>query len=313
MNIFDIHCDTAFEIFGKGLDIDNCETSVSLSKLEPYKNKFQVFAFFSSDKQSGKECFYNFKYSSAYFDLQAEKNCDKMVICRSAADLEGTLGKLGAIKCTEGAKLLCGDLSRLSLLYDCGVRVLIPVWSGIDDIGGAWDTDEGLTKLGKSLIFECERLGIIVDVSHMSEKSFWDTVQTAKKPIIASHSNSRALCNTPRNLTDVQFRTVCECGGIVGISLAAKHVAAKYFEAMPGAEDDFIGDVAAHILHYLELSGEKNICLGSDFDGTERTLHLPDVSKMELLYERLLCMGVPEETVKDIFYGNAYRFFAGNL
>ena len=313
MNIFDIHCDTAFEIFRNGFDIENEYTSVSLSKLALYENKFQVFAFWSSDDKSSDECFYNFKYSSAYFDEQAKKHNDKMVICNSAYEIDNCKGRLGAVKCVEGARLLGGDLSRLSVLYQHGVRVLIPVWSGIDNIGGAWDTDDGLTDFGKELIAECERLGIIVDVSHMSEKSFWDTVQTAKKPFIASHSNSRALCNTPRNLTDIQFRTVLQSGGIVGMSLAAKHVSSKYFEKMPNSDDDFIGEVAGHILHYLELSGEKSICLGCDFDGTEKTALLPDVSAMHLLYDRLIYEGVDEETVKDIFYGNAYRFFTDNL
>ncbi len=313
MDIFDTHCDTASEIFCRGIDINNETTAVSLSKYQSYERKFQIFAFWSSDKKSGEECFYDFKYGSAYFDSQIEKNCDKITLCRTSSDIRNCGTRLGAIKCTEGAKLLCSDLSRLSLLHDCGVRILIPVWGGSDDIGGAWDADDGLTTFGRSVISECERMGIILDVSHMSEKSFWDTVQTTKKPIIASHSNSRAVCNTPRNLTDIQFRTIKERGGIVGISLAAKHVSSKYFECMPYDDEDFIGDVSRHILHYLELGGEENICLGCDFDGTEPASQLPDVSKMHLLYDRLVAEGACEETVKDIFYGNAYRFFAGNL
>ncbi len=313
MNMFDIHCDTPFELFRKRLSPINEITAVSFSKAESYDRKIYVNAFWSDDKKDGEECFAEFLESSAYFDSLVDALGNKAVICKSGQDIKNCTEKFGAVKAVEGAKLLCGDVSRLRTLYSCGVRVLIPVWQGKDQIGGAWDTDAGLTKFGLEILSECEKLGIIVDTSHMSEKSFWDTVSNTKRPFIASHSNSKAVCAHDRNLTDIQFRTITERGGVVGLCLAAKHIGSKYASRMPWADEDFIGEVVNHIFHYLDIGGEKTVCLGCDFDGTEPSVQLPDTSFMYRLYDRLLADRVPENTVNDIFFGNAYRFFTENL
>ncbi len=313
MNIFDIHCDTPLELFRKKLPIDNEITAVSLSKSESYDRKIYVTAFWSDNKKSTEQCFSEFLKASLYLDNETDNCEDKAVICKSAEDIENCDTKFAMIKAVEGARLLCGDISRLQTLYNHGVRVLVPVWQGSDEIGGAWDTDAGLTKFGLEILSECEKLGIIVDTSHMSEKSFWDTVSNTKRPIIASHSNSKAICSHGRNLTDIQLRTLIERSGIVGICLAAKHISSKYSERMAHSGDDFIGECANHLLHILSLGGEKSACLGCDFDGTETTEHLPDTSFMYRLYDRLLSERVAESTVDDIFFGNAYRFFTHNL
>ncbi len=312
MDIFDLHCDTLYEIAKRKLPLDNSETSVSLGQFEKYKNKYQVFAYWSSDKKSDRDCLRDFILYSEYLDGEVEKNDDKCKLCTHKADLDTDV-KLGIIKCVEGGRLLCGDLSNIELLYKNGVRVFIPVWQGVEPCGGAWDTDVGLSDFGKRVVSECQNKGIIIDTSHMSEKSFYNTLEISKAPIVASHSNSASVCRVKRNITNEQFSCIRAQGGLVGISLAAKHISDKYENRMPDESEDFIGDVFRHIEHYLCLSGENTIALGTDFDGTERTKHLPDTASLERLYEQMLRDNINEETVNKIFYGNAKRFFTENL
>lgn len=313
MNMFDAHCDTPYSLYKNRLPLDNNILSVTPSKAKNYGRKIYVTAFWSDSEKSAEECFCDFLEASYYLDGQAEIYKEKTVICKSAEAIKDCDGSFAMIKAAEGAKLLCGDISRLQVLYDHGVRVLVPVWQGEDEIGGAWDTEKGLTRFGIELLCECERLGIIIDTSHMSEKSFWDTVSNTKKPLIASHSNSKAVCGHDRNLTDIQFRTLSGRRGIVGVSLAAKHISSKYASRMPRDDEDFTGETVRHILHYLDIGGEKTVCLGCDFDGTEPSVQLPDTSFMYRLYDRLLAERIPDGTVNDIFFGNAYRFFTDNL
>lgn len=314
MNIFDTHCDTALEIFRNKLSLKDGNTAFSLDKAEKYEKKFQVFAFWSDCEKDSEECYNEFLKCSSYFDKQIDENSERIKVCRTSDDIKNTEnGVLGAVKCVEGAKLLCGRADRIETLYENSVKVLLPVWGGTDIVGGAWDTDDGLSGFGKNVVRECENMGIITDVSHMSDKSFYDTLSNASVPVIASHSNARAICNTKRNITDQQFRIIKEQKGIVGVSLAAKHISDKYFTRMPREDEDFVYDTALHILHYLELDGENCVCLGCDFDGTDAVKSLPDVSFMNVLYEKLLDMGVNKKEADKIFFENAYRFFEENL
>lgn len=312
MDIFDLHCDTLYEIARRGLSLSNCETSVSLGQFSRFNNKYQVFAYWSSDKKSDKKCLLDFVEFSAYLDREIRENKKLCKICTQKNDLD-TNGKLGIIKCVEGGRLLCDDLANIELLYNNGVRIFIPVWQGVELCGGAWNTDEGLSGFGKNAIRKCQDMGIIVDTSHMSRRCFYDTLEISKAPIIASHSNSQSVCSAKRNITDEQFSCIRAQGGLVGISLAAKHISDKYENRMPKQNEDFIGDVFRHIEHYLSLSGENVIAIGTDFDGTERTEHLPDTASLEKLYEHMLRENIKEETVNKIFFGNAKRFFVENM
>ena len=311
MKLFDCHCDTVLRLYAENRTLDDRETAFSLSGCAPYESVCQVFAFWSDDKKCGEDCYADFLCGTAY--LKDQLAVFGARLCTDAEALRTDGAFLKALFSVEGAKLLCGDPGRLAVLRKTGVRSLLPLWGGSDDIGGAWDTREGLTSFGKAVVRECEKLGILVDVSHMSERSFYDALENTEKPIFASHSNSRAVCDTPRNLSDAQFRAVCERGGVVGVSLCAKHVSDRYFDRLPNAGEDFVGDVARHVLHYLSLGGEKHVCLGCDFDGTEPTEQLPDVSALVRLYERLLAERVDETTVQNIFCGNAGAFYEQNL
>lgn len=315
MNIFDTHSDTPFGLYRQKLDLYNDITNVSLGKLLKYRKKVFVSAFFSDKKKSNDECFEEFLESSAYYDSLVENHSDKAMIIKCAEDLKLCTERelFGTIKAIEDARLIDTKLERLELLYSMGVRQIIPVWGGESHIGGAWDADTGLTAFGKKTVLECERLGIIVDASHMSKKSFWDTAEVYDGMLLASHSDYTDICPHRRNLDKSQLSEIIRRKGIVGINLCMKHVNSKYENQAANENDDFIGEVAAHIYYCLECGGEKTLCLGCDFDGTKMSPHVRDVSDMDKLYERLIKDGIPQSVVEDIFFNNAYNFYIKNL
>jgi membrane dipeptidase len=139
---------------------------------------------------------------------------------------------------------------------------------------------------------------VIVDLSHISERAFWDTAEIAQKPVIAGHSNSASVFPHARNLTDDQFRFLVRCGGVAGINLYAGFL----------AHDAGIDDVVRHIEHFMSLDGEKTVALGGDFDGCDTLPRgINGIQDIPRLYETLLRLGYPEQVVKDIFYNNMMR------
>ncbi len=311
MNYFDLHCDTISAIYCKKTDFNCKNLAFSFEKVQKYARKYQVFAFWSDNNATNEECFDTFLRENDYLEKLVTESGEKVQLCTEKHDLKDD-DALHIIKAVEGGRLLCESLAGVEALRRHGVRILLPMWQGQDFIGGSWDTDTGLSDFGKKLIPECEKNGIIIDTSHMSEKSFYDTLKIASNPIIASHSNSRTICRTPRNLTDDMARQVVSSGGVVGVSLAAKHVSEKYFDRMPQDNEDFVLEVAGHILHYVEILGDRAVCLGCDFDGTERTVQIPDVSYIDRLRERLGDYLSTDE-IENIFFNNAYNFFKINL
>ena len=179
-----------------------------------------------------------------------------------------------------------------------GVIMLNLCWNRDNALcGAAMGSGSGLTEQGRGFVRECQRLGVAVDMSHASERAFWDALELSEKPMIASHSNSAALCSAfPRNLTDAQFGALAKTGGGAGINLCPD------FLAEGGAG---MADVLRHIEHFLALGGERAVFLGADFDGIDATPEgLRGAQDMGALYEALLRENYPEALVRGIFYEN---------
>lgn len=314
--IFDLHCDTISEIYKSKESLLSNTKAVSIDKFSCFDKKAQVFAIWSDNQKSEDEAFVSFQHSATLFRSETEQNKDLIALCTTREELEEAQnqGKLSAILSVEDAKLLSGDLSRLERLYEFGVRILTLGWKGHSCVCGSYDTDDGLTDFGFEVLRECENLGIIVDVSHLSEKSFWDVAGKAQKPFIASHSNSHILCGHRRNLTDIQLRTIVSAGGICGINLVGKHLAKRLPELEEKTLDpaEVLEAVCSHIEHFSSIAPE-NICLGLDLDGTEPLSGLESVDKTPILFEALTNRGMDEEKAENIFYNNAYNFFLKNL
>ena len=175
-------------------------------------------------------------------------------------------------------------------------------WNGPNELGCGTSKNEGLTDFGKAAIKEMERVGMLVDLSHISDAGFDDACSVATKPLIASHSNSRAVCGHIRNVTDEQFQEYVKRGGLVGLNYSKDFIC----DDPEKADFDWL---YRHIEHFLSLGGEKVIALGSDFDGTRVPECLSSVEKNADFYEYLLKKNLSEDLVRDIFFENANRVF----
>ena len=186
---------------------------------------------------------------------------------------------------------------RLEDLYLAGFRMSTLGWNEKNPLTGSCKTGGGLTDLGREYVNQAQKRGMIIDVSHISDEGFWDIVKITQAPIVASHSNSRMVCNVERNLTDDMFRAICETDGVVGINL---------YSAFLGKHPT-IDTVCDHIFHFVELDPSgKHISLGGDLDGCEA---LPEgfsgIQDYQKLAQRLLQRGLGEEMLQNIFWNNA--------
>lgn len=314
MNFFDLHCDTASEIFGRKCSLYENTLAVSLDGWREYDRKASIFAVWTDNKIKESVAYENFFEISEYLKRQIKENEERAVLCDDGDILTSDDDRLKIILSVEGAGLLENDLTRLEALRERGVRVLTLAWQGENNCGGGYDTDAGLTDFGYRVIEECEKIGIIVDVSHMSEKAFWDTVNFAKFPVFASHSNSAALCSHPRNISDTQLRTVLSGGGVVGVNFVGKHLSKAFDGKEAEAERSSVIDtVVSHIVHFVEKGCDKNVCIGSDFDGTVPICGLERVEKVRGIAEYMKQNGASLEFIDDILYQNAFNFFKSNL
>jgi len=297
--LFDAHCDTLFGMRDTGQALRENSLHVDLNRGGGYAPYAQFFAIFGFD---GSQCFVD-EYK--LFEEALAINQDLMVHCRTGAQAREAAqrGKIAAFLAVEGAEILECSLERLGEAHQLGLRMLTLTWHTPNALSGtnAKETERGLSDLGRKFVHSCADLGVIVDVSHLSEPGFWDVEEVAKKPFVASHSNSKRLCNHSRNLTDDQFLALVRAGGVTGINL---------YSAFLGEDQDKvdIDTVIAHMEHFLSLGGEKSIALGADLDGCE---HLPrgihGVQNVEKIAQRLLQKNYPEDLVCDIFYHNLMR------
>jgi membrane dipeptidase len=232
-------------------------------------------------------------------------NGDSLMLIESSADIEEARrrGKIGALLSIEGGEALEGSLSVLRMFYRLGFRAIGLTWNERNQIADGLSesrTGGGLTEFGIQVIQEMNRLGMIIDVSHISERGFWDCIELSRQPIIASHSNAKAVCGHVRNLSDEQIVALSRGGGVMGINLAAEFVRDE-----PPASIDHVVD---HIEHIVRLVGSKHVGLGTDYDGIRETpVGLEDVAKLPTLTEALIRRGFSEPQIRDILGGNFLR------
>ena len=231
-----------------------------------------------------------------------------MKLVRTREDLAACgPGRPGALLALEGAEGLEGSFAALRLLHRLGLRMLALTWNDAN-----WAADGvmeprggGLTRAGRELVRACNELGIIVDVSHLSERAFWETLEASGRPVVASHSNARSVCGHPRNLSDDQIRAIIDADGLIGLTFVPWFVR--------DGETDGPEDLIPHIEKVLELGGEKHLALGSDYDGIDR--HIPglDGPRGTAAFLDMLAGRYGEETAESIARGNAFRFLSNQL
>lgn len=241
------------------------------------------------------------------------QSAGRLAICRDAADIDTAMANdvLATVLHLEGAEPIDTDFEFLDVLYAAGLRSLGPVWSRPNAFGhgvpfrcpSSPDTGPGLTDAGKELVRACNRLGILIDVSHLNERGFWDIVATSDAPIVATHSNAHAVSPHSRNLTDKQLDAIAETGGMVGVNFAVAFL-------RPDGRRDVdtpIDLVVDHIAHILERVGEDKVGFGSDFDGTDIPAEIGHVGNLQKLVAAMRTRGFGEPLIEKICFRNWLR------
>ena len=308
MNYTDLHCDTAYEIYKSKSGLKKNNHHIDMAKAGKYDRYSQIFAVWSDNDNTDDENYSDFFKVRDYFIENLAEN--DIILCRTGGEYKDfeksdeNKNKNRAFLAVEGGKLLSDDISRLEVLYENDVRFLTLVWNGVCEIGGAFNSEDGLTEFGRQVVKRANELGIIIDLSHSSDKTVADVFEITDKPVIATHSNSRSVFNHKRNLTDGQFLEIKKRGGIVGISLCAAHIA---------DEPVFIKDAIKHIDYYMSLGGENAVCFGCDFDGADIPEDMENVADVEKICAELKKIGYGDILIEKIMYRNADEFIAGNL
>lgn len=307
--IVDFHCDVLWKLLKHeehSFD-DHSESHIDVTpgRLEASQAILQTFAVYASPRMTGP----NAIWSSVDHFYEKVLSNPRMHLVREAADIDHAIsnGLTGALLSLEGVDGLQGDFAMLRLLYRLGLRAVGLTWNHAN-----WAADGvleprqgGLTAKGGQFVDECERLGIILDVSHLTERGFWELADRVKRPFIASHSNAKALCSHARNLSDDQIKALIAIDGRVGITYV------PYFVTEDGVAT--IDDVLRHMEHVAALGGAKQLMLGSDFDGIDQyvqSLRNPaDVPKLVNAMQKVFS----EQVVTDITSGNAIRYLKQQL
>lgn len=306
--VLDAHADTVLELErGRSLTERGTTGHIDLPRLAEGGVRFQVFALFTEPQYKPERALARVLHLWDTLRAALAAAPDRVRLCTCPEDLEPLAdGRLGAILSVEGGEAIGTDLALLRVLWQLGVRAMGLTWNernAMADGAGESRAGGGLTAFGRDAVAEMNRLGMVVDVSHLCARSFWDVLEVSRRPVIASHSNARALCDHVRNLDDDQIRALAQAGGVMGMNFFP-----SFLDAQPERAD--IARVCDHIDHICGLVGPAHVGLGSDFDGIERTPRgLEDTAHLPALTGALLARGYSPEDLRGILGGNFLRVF----
>lgn len=302
--IIDGHCDTLLKVNDMNSLYDLGNTSHLDIKRAINNVNLQIFAAFI---ESSFKPFQSLQRGLALietFHRETEKYPDQIKLVRSKKDLL-TINKknmLHALLAIEGGEILCGDILLLSTLFRLGVRSIGLTWNQRNDIAdgcGESDTKGGLTSFGIKVVKEMNKLGMVIDLSHISASGFWNVLEHTNSPVMVSHANCGKLCPHKRNLDDDQIKALSENKGVMGITFVKDFL---------GKGNVSIEDVYRHIDHVVSLVGIDYVGIGSDFDGTDELPEgLEDVTKIYLIKEYLSKKGYRDSDIEKIMGGNYLR------
>jgi membrane dipeptidase len=310
--VFDGHCDTILNLdrSGRALGEHSPDGHADLPRFRLGGTTAQVFALYVEGNYLPDRAIQRTLQLLDRFYQELASNQDRMLQATRAADIHRAKAedKLAAILGIEGGAALAGEISALRAFYRLGVRLLTLTWSRRNELGDGTGVEnpQGLTDFGREIVLEMNRLGMIIDVSHLAPPGLRDVLATSQAPVVASHSNARALCDHARNLTDEQARGIAETGGIIGVTFVPPFVASQ------GASLERLLD---HIAHLLKVAGEDHVGIGSDYDGfgfgdPARQFHdMPDVSTLPRLTDGMLQRGLAEPVVEKVLGLNWLRVF----
>jgi len=334
MKFFDAHCDTAKRVLDGEVDFSSAQGGghVSLPGMLEAGIKGQIFAcFVLSERHPGEERARAEAMIATVRDMVAASQ-GEMAVVLTAGDLERAFsgGPIGALIGLEGADPLGDDAENLRHFFKLGVRDVIPAWKDNAFSGTAFGKNTLLTEEGVRLIELAEELGVMVDVSHLSDAAFAKVCEVAKKPFIASHSNCRALCPSPRNLTDAMIRKIADRGGVVGINLSSAFLDPEFYDKTQSLRKTFMSSeekeafrekvrelprpeadwIVRHIKHAINVGGEDCIGLGGDLDGiSSMPRGFETIADYAKIPDLLLQAGLKPRQVEKLCFRNFLRVF----
>lgn len=325
MRIVDMHCDTITALYARqqeGIqeDLKQNGLHIDLEKLKAgdyLLQNFAVFVHMGSEKKPFEYCMRVIDH----FYTEIEKYPELIGAVRTYEDIEKNIeaGRMSALLTIEEGAVCQGEIEFLRDFYRLGVRMLTLTWNFPNEIGFpnqilgsdgkrtfGYNTEEGLTEKGIEFVKEMNRLGMIIDVSHLSDAGFWDVVKYTNRPFVASHSDARAMGSHPRNMSDEMIRALSEKGGVMGINYAPSFLEDRENSADCQSTPE---NMVRHMKHIVNVGGIQCLGLGSDFDGIRGNLHIDSAAKMYMLEDEMKKNGFSSSDIDAIFGGNVLRVY----
>ena len=317
MKVVDMHCDTIGELWkaekaGKPISLRSNSLHIDLEKMQKGDYLLQNFAMFVFLGRE-KDPLVNVLEMIDVYNRAMAENADLIAPVLKYEDIEKnrTAGKLSGMLTIEEGAVLKGNPYVVRSLYQLGVRMLTLTWNFENEIGypntivKAKDYDPsrhyGLKPEGIEIVREMNRVGMIVDVSHLGDNGFWDVVKYCDGPFVASHSNARAVCNHTRNMTDDMIRALADKGGVMGLNFCGDFL-------NPNGKSR-VEDMVRHAKHIIDVGGSDILGLGTDYDGIDGDLELDHCDKMQLLAQEMDRQGFGTQQIEKIFHGNVLRLY----
>ncbi|MCD7835379.1 MAG: membrane dipeptidase [Lachnospiraceae bacterium] len=339
MKIIDMHCDTISKLYeDRENGIHSClrENSghLDLARMKKSNYLLQNFALFV-DKEECSDSWEKLQKLYNIYISELDKNSDIIAPVLQFKDIAANeaSGKMSAMLTVEEGAVSGGEAGRLEQMYKMGVRMITLTWNYPNELGypnmnknalrdspGEKEAFEdffytpecgrGLTEKGREFVYLMEELGIIPDVSHLSDAGFYDMLECTRKPFAASHSNARSVCRCVRNLSDDMIKKLADRGGITGLNFCTDFLK----EPIAGAHNTgYMEAAAAHARHITNIGGIEVLGLGSDFDGIDTNEELPGAGSMDRVWDIMKKSGYTERELDKIFYKNVIRVYKDTL
>lgn len=323
MKIIDMHCDTISELWEsrqrtKPQQFAANSLHIDLQKMKKSGYMLQNFAMYIDLKRNLDPFEYVCSLIELFYEEMDKNKNDIRVINTSGEIMENErCHKISALLAIEEGGCCKGKIENLEKLYERGARMMTLTWNYPNELAHPnllseetdaygfhlFDGTKGLTKTGFAFAQRMEELGMIIDVSHLSDKGFWQIADCTKKPFVASHSNARALCGHARNLTDEMIRAIAERGGVIGLN---------YYGCFLNERNDSTSTaarIAEHARYIANTGGIECLGLGSDFDGIDGELEIADCAQMYKLFDALETAGFSQDAIEKITYQNVLRVY----
>ncbi len=312
--VLDAHCDTIKEALDEKLSITDVKYAFNLRDVREKLPYIQFLASFVDPEYTNEENggFIRVNKILDKFYFEYDKYSEYITIIRKEDNLKEVVAnnKLGVILTVENGSAISGNLDNIDLLYNRGIRIMSVTWNKDNELGCGAETinDTGLTTLGKKYIEKLNQKNILIDVSHLSKKGFYDVINISNKPIVATHSCANKLCKHHRNLTDEQIKEIARIKGVIGVCFYSKFLTNNIIATAD--------DIVNHIEYIANLVGIEHVGLGSDFDGVCREdlpIDVKGVKDIDIIFNKMRKRGFSESDILKVSSSNFIRILKNNI